>query len=155
MLLGGRAKTKAAGPSAALRAWLLDGEHVVDGEGREAYLDDYFMHPGSAWRAWRDVLLPAWIAAHPGSRPAAWWTHELPPGAARLKLGGTGAESCTWYGSEARWGYCDADPQDPPRVESVAAFLKRLGLLQAGEAKRATATAFRPVRLEVDAEGWA
>ena len=30
-----------------------------------------------AWTAQRDVLLPSWIAAHPGTRPLAWWAFDV------------------------------------------------------------------------------
>jgi hypothetical protein len=30
----------------------------------------------AAWEIHRDRLLPEWIAAHPGTRPAAWWKRE-------------------------------------------------------------------------------
>jgi hypothetical protein len=155
MSVFGKRKAERPGPSEGLKRWLLDGEHVAEGEGREEYLNDSFFHPGSAWRQWRDVLLPAWIAERAGTRPAAWWTHDLPRGAARLKLGGTGEESAAWYQSEALWGYHSCDPEDPPRVESVPTFLRRLKLLQPAEEKRVPKASFRPVRLEVDREGWA
>lgn len=44
-------------------------------------------------------------------------------------------------------GHCKAqkfDPQDPPRFESQAAYLKRLGLLLRGEASRLTARDLQP-----------
>ena len=30
-----------------------------------------------AWTAQRDELLPAWIEAHPGTRPLAWWAFDV------------------------------------------------------------------------------
>ena len=156
-LLGGRqTRPKPAGPSAPLRAWLLDGEHIPEGaEDREAFLDDYFIHPGSAWRQHRGALLAEWIAEHPGSRPYSWWMHDAPRGAARQKLGGSGEESAAWDQTTALWAYFDCARKDPPVVEAAVAFLKRLKLLQPGEEKRIPKAAFRPVSLVVDGEGWA
>ena len=30
------------------------------------------------WSRHRDVILSAWVAAHPGTRPAAWWQFDAP-----------------------------------------------------------------------------
>ena len=154
MSVFGKRKAERPGPSEGLKRWLLEGEHIPPGgEDHEAYFADYFTHPGSVWRQHRDALLAEWIAERAGTRPAAWWTHDLPRGAARLKLGGTGAESCAWSQSDALWTYFDADPKNPPHVESIPSFLRRIGAMEPAEAKRIPAKDWKPVKLKVQA-GW-
>jgi hypothetical protein len=68
----------------AERAWMLSGERSPD-LGPETF------RPGALerlWETWRDDLLAAWVAAHPGSRPHAWWQVDAP--GPRERRGGTG-----------------------------------------------------------------
>jgi len=109
---------------------------------------------GSLWVKHRDALLPAWTQEHPGSRPWAWWKFDCPAGVERRKVGGSGQASAALY-AERLFGFFDCDPADPPRVESVATFLRRLELLDQGEEKWIPREAWRPVAVEVDGAGWA
>jgi hypothetical protein len=161
----GRPKPRGpAGPPAAIRRWLLTGEAPARGEpGYEEYVADYFFNGlstggPSLWRHHGEALLEEWIREHPGTRPNAW---PLPPGpggvwcAERRKVGGSGAPSAAWYQHEALHALCDCDPSDPPHIESMATFLKRLGVLLPGEEKRIPKRAWAPEALDVDPEGWA
>jgi hypothetical protein len=139
---------------AALR-WLLHGEPTPEGPGFDDYVRARFMSDGRTWwKEHRDELLEEWTTERPGSRPAAWWEHDCPPRAERLKVGGTGEQGAQVYGNRV-CGYFDCDPADPPCVESMATFLRRLALLLPGEEMRIPKRAWRPVTLDVDSEGWA
>ena len=136
------------------------------------------------WHAVKDEILAAWIAAHPGSRPHAWWAF-CSPEPERRRLGGTGSarhevlavQPSVQFGVEtdyvdtwdllyytgrqtdiyghligAEFLGCDFlgipyNASDPPRFESEAAFLRRLGLLSRAEAGRLTAADFEPERV--------
>lgn len=141
--------------SEAARRWLLYGEATKhDAPGFEDYCAARHVRPLELWREHGADLMGEFIEEHPGQRPYAWWFHDCPPSAWRLKLGGSGEASAVVEAERIR-GYCDCDPADPPRVESVAAFLRRLGLLLPGEEARVPKRAWRPVRFKVDGEGWA
>jgi hypothetical protein len=112
------------------------------------------------WELHRDVILAEQVKDNPGTRPALWWRYDAPrlpvgrfPGhhrdgqlpEPRLRTGGTGtpvaATSAAYaYGLPTAW--IDFDEDDPPTFESEAAYLKRHGLLMAGEERRAD---FEPV----------
>src|ERR1019366_7684585 len=110
------------------------------------------------WESHRDVILVEHVKENPGTRPSLWWTYTAPrlpigafPGChydgqlpePRKRLGGTGTPThevwCTKpvfsYGISDVW--LGIDPEDPPTFESQASYLKRYGLLLAGEEKRA------------------
>jgi hypothetical protein len=104
------------------------------------------------------VILTEHIKDTPGTRPALWWRFDAPrqpvgtfPGCyydgeltePRKRTGGTGTPThevwCTVpvfsYGISDVW--LGIDENDPPTFESQAAYLKRHGLLLAGEERRA------------------
>lgn len=105
------------------------------------------------WSLHRDVILAEHVKAAPGTRPPLWWRYDAPrlpvgtfPGwycdgklpELRKRLGGTGtpiSPTNISYGTPDVWRGIDKD--DPPTFESQAAFLKRHGLLLAGEERRA------------------
>jgi hypothetical protein len=131
---------------------LLSGEVPADGApGRREYLEAVFLagYDGerAAWGRHRGELLPGWIAEHPGTRPAAWWLYDAPE--ARRQVAGPPAEFAE---AAERWR-CDGlpwlleEPAEGARFESGAAYLRRLGLLERGEAERITRGAFRPVEM--------
>jgi hypothetical protein len=166
MALLGRRVRGTGGATEPVRAWLLRGEQVA---GLDA-LGIVYLHEGrDAWREHGPALLEEWAVAFPGTRPYAWFAyaecvqrHETwpeglvcPLGAERRQVGGTGEQSCVWEEDERFYAIHGCDPADPPRIESMPTFLRRLGLLLPGEAGRVRKRAWSPVRLTVDPEGWA
>ena len=120
----------------------------------------------AVWCQVKEKIVGDWIAARPGTRPAWWWHFDAPE--PRKRLGGVGkpASDCLayvphlTYGIPSTWmtrslvehmsgDYSDSlvDPSNPPSFESQTAYLKRLGLLAPGEAKRVHADAFEPEEL--------
>ncbi len=90
------------------------------------------------WELHRDALMAAWVKAYPCSRPWCWWHLEAPE--PRRKVGGIGITMPEKYASylphfefgiPASWYAFDHD--DPPKFESQAAYLQRLGLLSPAE----------------------
>jgi len=116
------------------------------------------------WEKVRDELLAEWIADHPGRRPWAFW--KLDATEPRRRTGGRGEaypgydhpcnlragipyrfmlqRDADIFRSVSPGGreYEIYDPADPPRYESEASYLDRLGLLTDAERKRLTETAF-------------
>lgn len=139
--------------------WAYCGDLTVPERGKPGH-DELFgveWVPSEAeefWKRWRELVMARWIAERPGTRPALWFRHECPPGAERLKVGGSGDEGGAIRRNGSR-DYFDCQASDPPRVESEAAFLKRLGALQPAEEKRIPKSAWPPEVLEVDEEGYA
>jgi hypothetical protein len=70
------------------------------------------------WERHAPDLLLEWIAAHPGTRPAAWWV---------------------WSGPDADPGSMFICPSVPPEAEQ-AGILAEAGLLTAGEKRRLKCT---------------
>lgn len=120
------------------------------------------------WAAHREEILGLWILRHPGTRPSCWWAYDAPRlGKARQRalagfwgsleryceprrvVGGDGEPAECWAPTD--WGILNewvrVNPDDPPLIESQAAYLKRHGLLLRGEAKRLKARDFKPERL--------
>lgn len=110
------------------------------------------------WTAHRAWILEQWITARPGSRPFGWWKYEAPE--PRRRLGGVGTLSNDRHpllelGIPTHWQIArpasvdrrELDPSDPPRYESQAAYLDRLGLLSADERRRLDATAYEDERV--------
>jgi hypothetical protein len=110
------------------------------------------------WNLHRDVILAEHVKESPGTRPELWWKYDAPrqptgtfPGAwydgnlpqPRERLGGIGtpAYECRSVAPTFAYGipdiWVDMDEDDPPTFESQAAYLKRHGLLLAGEQRRA------------------
>lgn len=164
-----------------VKQYLRDGRYPSEGDAFLELLGVPTEALAVAWKALRRELLPAWIAAAPGTRPWGWWQFEAPE--PRRRLGGTGdvfsAGKLQW-GLETDWTSAEqvelytgclrhvdghlltefavpgfdkvaVDPRDPPRHESQAAYLSRLGLLTAKERRRIPAAAFEPDVLCLDA----
>jgi hypothetical protein len=117
------------------------------------------------WGEQRDRILAEHVERSPGTRPLRWWEYDaVEP---RLRLGGVGTplHEFTAYSLVLRCGipmhwrrsgdFCDLtridplrwppiDPNDPPRYESQAAYLKRLDLLLPDEARRLHRADFQP-----------
>jgi hypothetical protein len=106
-----------------------------------------------AWNDVRDEALVDWVREHAGTRPSAWWKFDAPQ--PRRRLGGIG-DTCAagfdlgmprWWTTPAlarHSRFVAVDAADPPRFESEAAYLERLGLLPPGEKGRLTPAAFEP-----------
>ncbi|MGR9372310.1 hypothetical protein [Rhizobium leguminosarum] len=124
------------------------------------------------WRGDGKRVIDAWIADYPGSRPDFWWRFDAPE--PRRRLGGIGMPSwealsvkpnfrrglpSTWIDDrdvaifrdggcgrqpDPDWPGIPKDPTDPPRFESEAAYLDRLGLFLPGERKRLSQVDFEP-----------
>ncbi len=124
------------------------------------------------WRDHADDVIEAWIETRPGTRPSCWWRFDARE--PRRRLGGTGTpahERLAYVRRLARGVPVDwimpadvetyaaigqpldvpaVDPADPPTFESEATYLRRLGLLLPGEAKRIRKAAWSPERIEAD-----
>ena len=108
-------------------AWLKDEA--------PAPVDHYFMTDDDVralWAAHGAAIVEEWAERAPGTRPSFWWQFDAPEH--RQQLGGTGTAtaSCFVLGIPADW----TEDFDPALYESQAAFLKRHGLLLAGEGRR-------------------
>lgn len=111
------------------------------------------------WSVWREELLASWITDTPGTRPYAWWLIDAPrayvdgiatPCAeARAHVGGCGRPVLqgvnAWLVSHSRGTpfFTDIDPNDPPRIESQAQYLRRFALLTFDELQRLTPAVFQ------------
>jgi hypothetical protein len=139
--------------------WLLNGERP---DNFELFLMDGLGDaPNSSLRAlWANVgatVIEVYASAHPGRRPWAWWRLAAPE--MRRRLGGRGAPASEVlayvptfeHGIPSDWDdeECDFDRTDPPAFESQATYLRRLGLLLPGEARRLKAADFEPEKVEV------
>jgi hypothetical protein len=125
----------------------------------DAYLLKYDIdnNDEQLWNLHREAILIEHVKENPGTRPALWWEYDaprLPVGTfrgcwydgklpePRKRLGGTGTSAheklnvvpSFSYGVSNVW--VGIDENDPPTFESQAAYLKRHGLLFAGEKKR-------------------
>jgi len=72
-----RSKLRRAGYNEHHRGQLLHGSDVFGdafGNGDDMDVEAF----KAAWELFRDRLLSEWIAANPGTRPAAWWILEAP-----------------------------------------------------------------------------
>ncbi len=96
----------------------------------------------SAWHAVRREVLPEWIAAHPGTRPLAWWRYEAPEAMRRIVRGRGRAPTCDplIYG----WPENLVDRTDRVVIESQASYLKRHALMSAEEEAALPLVAFKP-----------
>ena len=124
---------------------------------------------GELWAQCRDEILAAWADECPGTRPSTWWRCSAP--GPRVRIGGIGVPSheqlanvlrlhlglpLDWIGESdlAAFGAIGkplgvpaVDPANPPRYESEATYLDRLGFLLPGERKRLTAADFQPEKI--------
>jgi hypothetical protein len=105
-----RAKVRREPLSPALRHWFETGEWSdpeADGFLEMLGLTHRGQRPALAawWHTVRSDLLRDWIAAHPGTRPHAWWTFDSPE-PQRRRLGGIGtpAHECLAYVPAFRFG---------------------------------------------------
>jgi hypothetical protein len=127
----------------------------------------YFMNGTDArplWAKHRKNLIKQWVNEYPGTRPHAFWLFEA-PAEMRLRLGGKGDTIPDhvpdeveeyWRGLPTYWiaenrlmmwpelEEFAIDPDDPPKFESEACYLKRLGLLLPGEGERLHKEDFKP-----------
>ncbi|MET3839036.1 hypothetical protein [Bradyrhizobium sp. OAE829] len=69
----------------AQRAFLHDEPLPHGTEGFEAFqlrrdcaMDDEYPSNSALWEAYREEVLAAWIADHPGTRPNLWWRFDAP-----------------------------------------------------------------------------
>jgi len=95
------------------------------------------------WGELRDELLPAYIAERPGQRPAAWWWFDAPEPARRVLRGHdvlADPDTPAWARQKVSFGACKCynKPawENPPVIESQAAYLDRHGLLTDDERKQ-------------------
>jgi len=119
------------------------------------------------WQEHRDAFLEDWTRERPGTRPFAWWLIDAPRevfddgeksvGPEPLRhVGGSGRVIRVGVYPEATARACGClpfeaiDPDDPPLVESEAAYLRRHGLLLTGERRRLTSDAFEPKAIVSD-----
>lgn len=144
----------------AQRSYLETGVYAADTDGLNFWFWVY-QEGGHevTWAQTRDALLVDWIAAHPGSRPWAWWQFDARE--PRRRLGGIGetyAEGLDhgvpvwWMSPSLARGtrFVAVDPQNPPQFESQASYLERLNLFQPGERERLDATAFESEVVEIE-----
>lgn len=97
------------------------------------------------WLQHEAPLLTEWIAAHPGTRPAAWWRFTAPEG--RRQVSGEPIERGALHDQLDEAGLPVALSYfEHGRVsfESQAACLRRLRLLAADELAAVPASALRP-----------
>jgi hypothetical protein len=141
-------------PSSALWRWIFTGEGPVPGPPYLARRS-----PEQIWAAHGERVLAHYVLRHPGCRPWLWWKiGECEP---RTRLGGIGdpLDTCSAvyekpYDHGVPWSWRrEGDPFthgtpisdiDPPRFESEAAYLLRLGLLEPGERERIAPEDFEP-----------
>jgi hypothetical protein len=119
------------------------------------------------WAANANRIVAEHVNDYPGSRPQRWWEYSaIEP---RLRVGGVGTPlcQCSAYtlvlrdGVPADWRrhgdflgdreidiHPPIDPNDPPRFESEAAYLLRLGLLLPGERERLLPEDFEPEEVD-------
>ena len=153
-----RARNRRAEIPDDLRSWLADENPKYTGF---YFLTDLELR--AAWNKAKDEILEDWAREEPGARPRYWWQYEAPE--PRRRLGGTGTPSyeVSAYVEHYEWGLPDhwvtqpdvdrpggdfagvaIDPSDPPRFESEAAYLGRLGLFLPGELERLSEADFEP-----------
>ncbi|WMT78857.1 hypothetical protein [Bradyrhizobium sp. Ash2021] len=123
------------------------------------------------WAEFGDKVVAWWAKERPGTRPRCWWKYSAKE--PRRRLGGVGITrraALGWDEYVADHGLPDPkgwltlenlnlhphwqptavpdpapiDPIDPPKFESQAAYLKRLGLLLPGEAARLGVADYKP-----------
>ncbi len=140
---------------AAARVFLETGDDAAAQAAAleaDALFDLFLARRGQValWQEHGTAITAEWVARQPGTRPWGWWRFEAPE--PRRRLGGTGTpkhEVLAFVpvyrcGIPMYWLDSSIDPGDPPRYESQAAYLARLGLLAPGERRRLGAAAFEP-----------
>jgi hypothetical protein len=146
--------------STMMKRWLLGGCG-----GAWVYLEKRDLR--EVWAEHEQAVVGHHVKRRPGTRPSRWWEYSAPE--PRRRLGGTGSAlaECSGYiapfenGIPSAWrlhgdftGTRDLDrwppidPDDPPRFESEAKYLLRLGLLLPGERERLCPRDFWPELVE-------
>jgi hypothetical protein len=114
------------------------------------------------WAEHAEAVVQHHIRRAPGTRPLRWWQYDAPEPRRRLGGIGTPLHECSGfiapfeYGIPADWRthgdfFSEGTPisaTDPPRYESEAKYLLRLGLLLAGERARLCPRDFWPELVE-------
>jgi hypothetical protein len=114
------------------------------------------------WAEHAEAVVAHHVKRRPGTRPLRWWEFDSPQPRRRLGGVGTPLHECTAYGLSLHYGIpadwrrqgdfftsgTPIDPDDPPRYESEAKYLLRLGLLLPGERERLCPRDFWPELVE-------
>lgn len=96
-----------------------------------------------AWAAIVEDALAAWTRVYPGTRPRNWWQWSAPE--LRRVHGRFQTVRGRWRCQDSGVPYgAPEDWDDRPMVESVPAYLDRLGLWLEGERARVPSAAFDP-----------
>jgi hypothetical protein len=125
------------------------------------------------WLAHRETIVAEHVAERPGTRPTRWWDFEAPE--RRQRVGGVGSTwqdvydwdrgipvrrvwyrlgDLNWHQGMRSRGLTPMDPLDPPKFESEAAYLRRLGLFIAGEEERLSEADFAPEVIDTEIPYW-
>jgi hypothetical protein len=139
-------------------AWLNDLP-IPDGDS-ETHFEVLMLEAGDGealrelWDRARGEVLTGWTKDHPGTRPAVWWRLDAPRELLgthsgcfydgklqqpRKQLSGAGCDASLIsaympsYKSGLPTAWAGYEEGDPPVFESQAAYLRRHGLLTAGE----------------------
>ena len=151
----------------SIKRWLIDGHLIPEEEGGIGgwlhFLDD-LPDFRDVWAEIRDEAVARYIKQRPGTRPKGWWLYDAPE--LRRKLEGAG--EVVGPDGEAGYGVPDVilfrerviDGEEYRfrcnagvcKIESEAAYLRRLKLLTPAERKRLTAKDYKPVEMEFLAE---
>lgn len=106
-----------------------------------------------AWRSAQPNALREWIRLHPGTRPRCWWAFDAPERLRQIVKGrGVPSAMSPDYGAPPSWW----DWSNDLAIESQAAYLRRHGLLTAGEQRRIAAAAYEQevARIACSAHRW-
>jgi hypothetical protein len=107
------------------------------------------------WEIYGPEIVERHVEKHPGTRPEPWWHWR---DKMRRRLGGIGGDKenrhchfvrgmvADWHWDDLseRYGHIACDPNDPPRFEAEATYLKRHGEFPPGEEARLTDKDFEP-----------
>jgi len=100
------------------------------------------------WHKYRDEVLAEWLKASPGRRPTCWWHFEAKE-ARRVIQGQKPLSDHVGELGIPAFRFRLERHREPALVEAQAAYLKRHGLLERGEARRLTAADYEPEELLV------
>jgi len=107
------------------------------------------------WSAVRDGFVADWLAAHPGTRPHAWWLHDATEPRGWITATGPRAPRIPddWTAWRQTRGIQveDATGNRAEVVESEPGYLARLGLLTSTERRRLPRGVFDPIMVAADA----
>lgn len=143
-------------PGWARRLFLEDERPARDSPDHAPYAEMFLAKAERVlWEQHRDALLMEWVGDHPGTRPPGWWRLDAPE-LRRVPPGqGVVTDESAYYYTEGIPGvFPEARGQlvfvGKVKVESEAAYLRRLGLFLKGEARRVRAAAYRPKVVSFD-----